>query len=641
MSCPSRPLVYHQTVRFRRSRLRAAVLLLALLALLLVAGFYNHARRQARRALRDLPRKLGVEVSQQAQGFTFSKSEGGHTLFTIHASKLVQFKTGASAELHDVSIVVFGREGNRFDQIYGSDFSYDQKTGEVRAQGPVEIDLESYGPGEQRPADRPDQRPPQELKNPVHIKTSGVLFSQKTGVAQTAERIDFRTSQGDGSAVGAIYDSHGGELHLLHDVSLATAGATITARSAVFDQQPAPEALLTDAVISSPQRTTHAALLRAGFRPDGSLDHLSVQGGLHSESSGPSRSSVSAQQAEVEAGDANRISTVRLLRDVVILSGSAHANADSALVHFKGKNIATSADLAGGAAIAQPDGSRLESRAIHFTLRPDRSLARATTSAAATLTLPPGPQSAGNTVITADRMSADFNERSAIESLHAAPQAKIVAPGPDGIPRVTTSAALDATFSQGNGKPALAALIESGDVRISEASRIAHADRAEYNPATQVRRTYWLSQALRPRHLRHRNKDRLQSRREHRHCPRRRPRQLRRIPIRAGRAAFRPWASARHRPDRDPTQNGPDHLSATFTGSPARLWQAADVLQAPRIQLDRKQRTLLATGASGQNVTTTFVQPDKTGKLVPVKVSAPILKYADQDRTAHFEGASR
>ena len=44
----------------------------------------------------------------------------------------------------------------------------------------------------------PDQTPPKELKNPIHLETSGLVFNQKTGDARTKKRVDFRISQATG-----------------------------------------------------------------------------------------------------------------------------------------------------------------------------------------------------------------------------------------------------------------------------------------------------------------------------------------------------------------------------------------------------------------------------------------------------------
>src|SRR6266568_3951929 len=123
------------------SRLRRWFAIGAVVAVLAVAGTYFYARWKTRNAIENIPAKLGIEVQQTAKDFTVSRSEQGHTIFKIQASKSVQYKQGGHAELHDVTITLYGRDSSRFDQIYGSDFSYDPQSGDVVAKGQVQIDL--------------------------------------------------------------------------------------------------------------------------------------------------------------------------------------------------------------------------------------------------------------------------------------------------------------------------------------------------------------------------------------------------------------------------------------------------------------------------------------------------------------------
>src|SRR5208283_114484 len=123
-------------------RLRIWFAMLAIAVVAVVAGFYVYARIQNLTFLKKLPEKLGVDIQQSSQGFSLSKSQAGRTLFTIRASNAVQYTGSGRAELRDVYIVVYGRQTNRFDQIYGAHFEYDPKAGTVVAHGEVNIDLE-------------------------------------------------------------------------------------------------------------------------------------------------------------------------------------------------------------------------------------------------------------------------------------------------------------------------------------------------------------------------------------------------------------------------------------------------------------------------------------------------------------------
>ena len=128
-------------------RLRRLLAVTAVLLVLVVAGMYFYERRKATNVLKQFPGKIGYDIKQTASGFQFSKSDGKRTLFTVQASDVKQFKLNGNAELHNVSIVLYGRDSSRFDQIYGDDFAFNQKTGDVTAKGDVQIDLVSNPEG--------------------------------------------------------------------------------------------------------------------------------------------------------------------------------------------------------------------------------------------------------------------------------------------------------------------------------------------------------------------------------------------------------------------------------------------------------------------------------------------------------------
>src|SRR5579875_794737 len=153
-------------------RLRVLIVALACLLLAVVSGFLVYARYRVRHIGKDLPAKLGMNIQRTANGFTYSQSQKGHTLFTIHASRLVQFSSDGHATLHDVAITLYGPPGtNREDRVSGSDFDYDQKNGIASAQGEVQIDLEAP----QAANDQQQASGEQAEKNTIHIKASGLV----------------------------------------------------------------------------------------------------------------------------------------------------------------------------------------------------------------------------------------------------------------------------------------------------------------------------------------------------------------------------------------------------------------------------------------------------------------------------------
>jgi len=210
--------------------LAAGVLLVtALVAFLAVGKWKSHFN------IHELLKPLGANIQQEANGWTYEHALGAHSQYKIHASKEVQFKQG-NAVLHDVKIELYGDDGSRVDRIEGNEFEYDQKAGTVKASGPVEITL-------MRPAVAPAVAPKATTKkivsdkpkgtaltaavetasaNEVHVKTSGLTFDQKSGVATTSQHVDFSLVQGTGSSMGASYDSQNGRLVLNDAVELNT-----------------------------------------------------------------------------------------------------------------------------------------------------------------------------------------------------------------------------------------------------------------------------------------------------------------------------------------------------------------------------------------------------------------------------------
>ncbi len=287
-----------KAMRVAIERLRSWILVLAGLLLIGILLFFGYARWRFHRMEHDLPGKLGISVQQSTTGFTFSKSEGGHTLFTLHAAKMVQYKSGGHAELHDVSITLYGTNGAQADRIYGDDFEYDPGEGVVRANGVVQIDLQgpaaTGGNSGSLPAGSVDSN------NIVHVKTAGLVFNQKTGLARTPEKIEFRISQAAGSAKGASFDSRTGVLVLgsevAFDSSLNGSPLVVRAHHAQFDRVSRQLYLLQDATdynsihSSSDQSTIY-------FRPDGSAYRIKSQGHVTTNSAGQE---ISSQAAQVE-----------------------------------------------------------------------------------------------------------------------------------------------------------------------------------------------------------------------------------------------------------------------------------------------------------------------------------------------------
>ena len=91
---------------------------------------------------------------------------------------------------------------------------------------------------------------------------------------------------------------------------------------------------------------------------------------------------------------------------------------------------------------------------------------------------------------------------------------------------------------------------------------------------------------------------------------------------------------------------------ALYSGN-VRLWQDANVIEAPTIQFDRERRYVVAEGTASQPANTILVQNEKpehgsqaarasTGARrngsEPITITSTRLSYADSERKVHYEG---
>src|ERR1700704_1874119 len=285
----------------RVHRLRRWLAATAILFSLAVAGMYFYARMRQRSVLKQVPSKMGFDIKQTATGFQFSKSEGGRTLFTIRASDLKEFKLNGKAELRHVTILLYGRDSSRFDQIYGDDFSYDQKSGDIVAIGEVQMDLQANPSG----LTNPDQAAPKELKHPIHIKTQDLVFNQQTGNAPPAPRVAFPLPQATGWAVGVQYAAKTNTLTMASQVHMTVTGANaceIQAVHGVVTNEPR-EIVLDHPRLDRGGGTLWAVGATLYLGPENNVERVLARGNVNAEkeqaakqNSGPAPASLANQK---------------------------------------------------------------------------------------------------------------------------------------------------------------------------------------------------------------------------------------------------------------------------------------------------------------------------------------------------------
>ena len=377
-------------MRLTIERLRTLVVAAAVLLLLATIGFLTVGRFRNPFKTPDMPQKLGLNIQQDSKGVTFSHALGGHSQFKIHASQVVQLKQG-NALLHDVQIELYGEDGSRVDHIVGREFEYNQKDGTAIAAGPVEITLMRPGVA---PAIAPKAVPGQTLASQnsplgsaaraaaagqIHVKTSGLNFNWKTGIATTTQHVDFLTTQGAGSAQGATYESKQGHLVLERNVALTTqrAGDPVKILAAHAEFARADMICnLQSATVDYRDGQAVAKQARIEFRENGSAAHMDATNGFQFTTTTGGK--LQAPHGSIEFNERNEPQRGRLDGGVILDSEQpgrkAHGTAPAADLEFTPKGDLRHVRLAGGVELASNEqnpgtGHHAEPFTAHRTWR--------------------------------------------------------------------------------------------------------------------------------------------------------------------------------------------------------------------------------------------------------------------------------
>lgn len=658
------------------ARLRQGILILAGLLVAVLIGCLIYAHYRIRRFEKDLPSRLGANIQQTANGYTYSQSSKGHTLFTIHASKLIQYKQGGNATLHDVAITLYGPPGsNRVDKILGSEFSYDPKEQIVTAQGEVGIDLQGFGHGGQSPS----------ASNTIHVTTSGLVFNQKTGDADTNQHTEFAFPKASGSSTGAHYNSKTGVLVLDSNIELTTTsarGAAVIHAAHARVERDTNQAFLTDPSTDfrSEKGSSDSAVI--AFRDNGSAEEIHAQGHVHLVTA--SGAVLAAPQSVTELDEESRPTRTDLGGGVNFVSDTSAARmrgaAQSGTLTFGDGSMLRHAQFKGGVNFSEQiprlanDAGGSTSRRIQSAMldvdfapgpRGNKAVARkaiATGNASAHLTVAPSKGRPQSTDISGDKLTAILApDGKTIERLDGAGNTHFTSVGKDGATNASAGNTLQVMFAtnagaakehRGEQAAQIESAIQDGNVVLTQTpaqkagspmvgTLTAWAQHSEYHAADQV--------------LHLTGNPRLQQGPElemtageidyHRD---------------SGDAAAAGGVKATYATQKGaPSLNGdgPVHVTADhallrhandtsyFYGAgstEARIWQGADSILAPVIELTRTPQTLKAYGVPGSagavveaNLTSSNGASHRQSVM---QVKSRTLVYSDAQRRADFHG---
>jgi lipopolysaccharide export system protein LptA len=465
------------TKTLRRVLVGSAVVLLAV-----VGGFIFVGRLKTKNWLMNLPKKLGVDIQQESNNFTWSQSVKGKKIFTVHASKEAQMKNGKMA-LHDVGIVLYGPTGAETDKIHGADFEYDQKNGILTAQGEVYIDL---APPPAKPGE-PVKPVPAGEEDPrtVHVKTIGLVYRQKEQMATSVGAVEFRTGGYTGNSMGATYDSKDGVVVLQSQVrmsGLRPQGGTerpvvVTATRAEMDRKSSVVDLQTAKYsVTGEHGTQTASAVHAVVHtaPDGTPQAIDAEGTvtLVSSPDGKGGGTVVSDKLNLELGPKGQARAAHLFGNVHYTSDENQKREDGraqdAKIAFDDEGRPVHALMAGGVTFVEQgpaSGNDLQAANVELVLAGGGKAPVAVRSATAwgaegaRMKLASEDQQGRHTTdVKADRLTGRFNATALKTELtgldgfgHSWVQRTLVGPTGTQVSRDTsTGAVLHADFKPGD-----------------------------------------------------------------------------------------------------------------------------------------------------------------------------------------------
>ena len=657
---------------------------LSVTALVVALTYWISATRRGQRT--RIPPSPPADVHQQLSGYTFTRSDEGRAIFTVHAARTVAFQEGKTTVLEDVMVEVFGHKGGRRDILRTHRCQYNAQSGDFTSSGPVEIELNAQSRDSPGTGLRGQQ--------PVFLETSKLSFHQEGALAETDEPVKFRVGPASGTARGLVYATREGWIGLKHDVVIdlpqGSAQAPqpsirLTASGLRYDKEGATVTLAGPVEVTQGGRRTVAESARIALDDGNRVTQVDLEGEVKAFDVNEVRSvAIGARHVQ---GDFDAASgQLRHLTAEQEVTGESKAKGSTS--HFSAQRL--DLDLTGkhpqplkGVATgnvhvtleSQPVLKLPESQAAHrgserkdltaaqvrFGFRPDgQSLKDAETVGAGTLIVSPPDPKVGERVMTAGQFRMTFDARSRIEVLHGlAPTRVLFRPAPTAptgsVSQESLADRLDAIFEAST--QTLKEARQSGNFQFNDGDRHASATEAHYDALTQRLlllghpQVWDANSRIRCQRVTvdlRTNTSTGEGKVQAVHLPSP-PAQ----PAPAGRAGPPPGARPASVPA-SPTNVLADRMVAERQSQTVhyeghvRAWQGTDVVESSALDVYRTERRV----SSGSQVVTSFLQPASlvkengaaphaAGETRPVTVRADFLEYLDQGRRARYHGNVR
>jgi len=308
-------------------RLRWVLIAGALLLVGVLAAFIGYGRYRAVKAYRQIIARSGVSLTRDSNGVTYSQSIKGKKIFTLRAKTESSLGNGKYA-LHDAELLLYNRDGDAADHIYGSEMEYDQNEQVARAKGDVFMDIQppqglANGGRSQTQTQTKTQAQTAKARPAaapvIHVRTSGLVYLRKLGVAATDQQVEFNYGDMNCTALGAEFNTNENTLKLLANVHMdgLAHGKPLHITAARADMSRDENiANLKAPVVTSDDRKMTADTAVIYLRHDGSIE--SVQGNNHVVLTGKTQQ-ITANRLDASLNAQSIPQTAKLSGDVAMV----------------------------------------------------------------------------------------------------------------------------------------------------------------------------------------------------------------------------------------------------------------------------------------------------------------------------------
>lgn len=506
----------------RRKRWAIRLVVVALVATvgIVVVSYVrrNFRRPKPRASVPALPK----DVQRRLSGLTFTRSNGGQKVFTIHAESTLAYKTAAATVLSNVTVEFYGRQGERRDILRTHQATYYRSSGDFSAQTDVHLELNAP-PGASAEgansgkASSTAPAPGRSSRKPVFLNTSGVTYNYQKALLETSEPVQFQAGPLTGTAKGMSYATRDGWLELDKNIkaemspqegSLAGNPIRLSASRLRFDKDAHQAELWGPIQLHQSDRSGSADHALIAFNNSNRVTSVKLDGAAKFHQLSPAgRMDLASDQIEGKLNPRNEqiesLDAIGHVRGKSLGRGkrggfeaerlqlyfaeskpeSGRATGNVRVDIFSSRLAETVAPKTAAAA----DGSheQLTTNQLDFRLWPGcNALESASTLAGGKLTLFPRNSKEGDRTVTAGHFAFSFDSLSRLTKLVGNGGTRVESMPPAGsgkpsVPAVTTANELIAKFNPPAGT--LLSVVQSGNFQFEQADDRARAEKAAYS----------------------------------------------------------------------------------------------------------------------------------------------------------------